>query len=317
MLTLICSGTLYSNWQSTLKQQLPNNSSEHPAYAKLTTLSENICRQQFRDSEEFLWKSFTPSSKYTDKTRNQLPDVEDAPLFVWADKNCNLFLDYWKAITNNVKFLLFYSSPERELGNYLFKHPYDAHTHENVLKAWAVRTREMHAFFMKNRDRCLLVNAQCAESSQGALVKALNQHFDLELKPQNVPFVKTPSVLVEFLATSLLLNNHYISEIYDDVCSSATLISKQEKQILDIEDRNIELIGAFVDEVKANVKLNDKHAELEEELCLYRLQKDQITEELEYYFDKNIEQENLASTMANYLSTDPLLSVARQVRKMQ
>lgn len=317
MTILICSGTLYSDWRKILKKHVSTDSSRISVHAEISTLNKEICEEQFPDSDELDWKPFTPNSKYINQARQLFSNIESDSLFTWDDSNSCLHLNFWKTAAENVKFVLFYSSPELELSNYISNHPFEASRIEKIINAWLVQTRAMLTFFMNNRGRCLLVDVCGADFSEDAFIHALNNQFDLDLESNLLvtPQLNKNSALIEFLATTLLLKNQHVSELYDEVRSAATLISNQDKSISSIKDRNNTLIPEFLTEVTAYKQLNETQTKLEEELTLNQLQINQMAEELERYYRKSIEQEKVIDTMTEYLSNDPLLKIAHQIRQ--
>jgi len=351
MTTLICSGTLFSDWQNVTKALVPADSSRLSVHTEITILAKEICQQQFPGMDELDWTTFSPDKKHTDQANQLLSSIENEPLYIWDNGNSSLYLDFWKSTAEGAKFVLFYSRPELELSNYIENHPFEMSRVEKTIDAWVIRTRAMLTFFMNNRDRCLLVSVQTAGSENESFIQALNKQFglDLEAEPLTTPLLNNNSVLIEYLATTLLLKNRYVSELYDEVRSAATVISNQDKTISGIEDRGKSLINEFLNETATYKQLNktqpiledelslSKHQinqmqeelenyfkqmnevqpELEDELSLSKLQINQMQEELEYYFRKSIEQEKITNTMADYLSNDPLLKLARHARQTQ
>jgi hypothetical protein len=319
MTILICSGTLFSGWREVLNKHISPDSFKLSVYAEISALAKEFCQQQFLEPDELDWKPFTPDTKYAKIARQMVSNIENEPLFTWEDVNSSLYLNFWKATTDEAKFALFYSSPEFELSNYIDDHPFDRSRVEKVIDAWVIRTRSMLTFFMNNRERCLLMNIQSADSANETFIQTLNTLLDLNLPPKvsSVPLLSESSPLIGYLATTLLLKNRHVSELYDEVLSAATFISEPDRSISSIEDRNNSLINAFLADVSSYKQLIDRRTELEEELSLNQLQINQMTEELEHYFKKNVELNKSNNTMADYLSNDPLLRVARQARKMQ
>ena len=184
------------------------------------------------------------------------------------------------------------------------------------MRAWLIRSRAMLAFFMNNRSRCLLVNVQSAESEQQLFTSVLSEHFKLKLDNNHSTVSETSKALAleEYLASSLLLGDETVAELYDEIRSAATIICEQDKAMPDIKSRSNSLIDKFLQEAASYRELAQSHKQLEEDLNLTQLQFSQVTEELEYYFNTNKEQEKI---FTDYLRTDPLLNTARQVRKSQ
>jgi len=310
MTTLICTGSLFSNWRNILENQVPTDSSGLWAYAEISTLANEICEQQFADANVLNWKPFTADNTYIDKATQLFSSIESEPLFIWYNPGSCLYLNFWKCLNKDIKFVLSYSSPELELSNYIDTHPSEAFQFETVMDAWLIRTRALLTFYMNNRDRCVLLNVSNTESSNKSFIEVLNKEFGLELVPDALfkPPANEHSVLVEFLATTLLLNNHQTSELYDEVRSAATRMGDQDESIASIQDRSRSLVNAFLTEVASYKKLR-------EELYLNKLQIDQMQDNLEYYFNKSNERQAIADVVADYLGNDPLLRIARQVRQ--
>ena len=318
MTTLICSGTLFSNWQHTLTECVSINSPEPKAHTDISVLAKEICQQQFPESNELKWSPFTPDDKYIKTVGQVLTTVKDEPIFTWADCNSSLYLNFWNVAVEEAKFVLFYSSPEFELSNYIRNHSFSFSKLKSIINAWIVRTQAMLTFFMNNRDKCLLVSFQSTTSSSDSFIQVLNKKFDLELQPNYSAKTlgNTESALIEYLSTSLLSNNQQISELYDEVRSAATVISDQDKSISVIKEENSSLINAFLTEASNYKQLKETQPELEDELSLIHLQISQMQMDLEYHQEKCFSLEENSTTMADYLSTNPLLKVARQARKM-
>jgi hypothetical protein len=316
MTILICSGTLYSGWQQTAALSNVTGPQPSPVSTKLTALSEKICRQQFPETDELDWKPFSPSEEDTNAGSALLSLLKNEPFFAWADNHSSLYLDYWNSTIEDAGFLLFYSSPEFELSRYIIRDAYNTAQAENVMRAWLIRSRAMLAFFMNNRSRCLLVNVQSAESEQQLFTSVLSEHFKLKLDNNHSTVSETSKALAleEYLASSLLLGDETVAELYDEIRSAATIICEQDKAMPDIKSRSNSLIDKFLQEAASYRELAQSHKQLEEDLNLTQLQFSQVTEELEYYFNTNKEQEKI---FTDYLRTDPLLNTARQVRKSQ
>lgn len=320
MMTLICSGNLFSNWQHIVEINALTNPEYTTVSQQLSVLSEEMCRAQFPDTDELNWRPFSPSEGFTTQASELFSSIEDEALFTWSDINCALNLDFWQSTIENASFLLFYSSPEYELASYINSRSFNEAHVEEIMQAWLVRTKVMLAFFMNNRSQCLLVNLQSADSERHLFVQLLNERFRLQID-RNASAAKNRSgnlALVEYLAASLLRDNELVSELYDEVRSAATVIGEQDASLENTQSRSRSLIGAFLNETtsyeqltKSYRQLSESHKELENDLSLKQLQINQLKEELEYYFKSRQEQRDI---FTNYLASDSLLNVARQAR---
>lgn len=314
MTTLICAGTLFADWQDALKKLIPSDSKLLVAQNELSKFGAEVCQQHFPEMEELAWRPFFLDEDYLDQAKTLLLPAQDKQLFTWADSNNSLLLNFWKTAVDDAKFVLFYSSPEYELSNYINSHPFGEKVIENVITAWVNRSRAMLTFYLNHRKDSLLVNSQSVQSEEETFIQALNKKFDLCLEVDSAASTDQPenSVLVYYLATTLLLNREDVSEIYDEICSAATVICEQDKTFENIQQRNKSLIALFLKETQSTNDLKSHQEELKDELQLKQIQLAQITDELEYYFVKSKEQEKV---FTDYLSTDPLLRIARQVRQ--
>ena len=316
MTSIICTGTLYSDWQNILPRHLPANSSQNDVSAEISALSRKICKRQYPDSDELDWKAFIPDDEFKDQAKQLLSNVESESLFAWQDNNSSLFLDFWNTAAESARFLLIYSSPEFELSQYISSHTFDPEFSEKVIAAWLIRTRAMLSFFMNNRDRCLLVGVETVNAEDGALSHLVDKQFALNLafNPRRTSQPGGPSALIEFLATTLLLNESSVAELYDEVRSAASLIREQDKSIAGIGERNKSLINAFIDEVTAYQNLDDKQEEYDDELSRNLLQLHQTQKELEFYYLKASDAEILVDQYRFFLSKSKVNKLARLLR---
>jgi hypothetical protein len=319
MTILLCTGSLSPISSEILKTGILKPSRRLPVYQQLIAQCRDICQHHAPRENELSWVPFTPGADYLEPVHELLSSLDSASVFAWTDNNCSLFLDYWKACSEDIRFVLFYSRPEHELSQYIQYEGYDSSVMESVIESWRVRTRAMLTFYMNNRDRCILVNERSIAASYDSLIQALNDRFEVELprksKEPQTHFVISP--LIEFFAATLLLNRHEISDIFDEVRSVATLIGDEDTSIGAVEKRIESLKEHFLDEVERFEQLTDRHTRLEDDLGICTLQIDQLTEELEQYFKAASELENEATVMADYLENDPLLKMARHARRMQ
>ena len=319
MTSLIYTGTLFSGWQHIVGKQVQATSAHLSVCEELSALSAKICSEHFQDTDELLFKPFSPDEHHITSATKLFSSVQNDPVFAWANENISLLLGFWQTTADNAKFILFYSSPEHELSNYISNHPFDAVVIEKIISSWVFRTQAMLNFFLNNRNDCLLVNIQSVQIDRKAFDRTMSERFDLNIETDlsGVGERVEHSVFVECLATTLLKNNETASEIYDEVRSTATILSEGDKAIPNIQDRNKSLITAFLNEVTGYRNLAQSHKELESELSLYQLQINQLQEELEFYFNSSQEQQKNVHTFADYLSKDPMLKVARLARLSQ
>ena len=119
MTILICSGNINSGWLNGFEKCLSMDSVSHSVVDEITLLAQEICTHRFSDVDELGWIPFRPDSCFNKKGRDILSSVETNSPVIWCDRNCSLYLDFWNNLAEDVKFLLFYASPESELGVYI------------------------------------------------------------------------------------------------------------------------------------------------------------------------------------------------------
>ena len=316
MTTLFCTGNLFSNW----KQLLSNSNSAAPSnialHDKLTEFSTDVCQRQFPGADEVTWKPFTPEETHLNSARDLLSSIQTESTFVFCDTNSSLYLDLWKKADESAKFLLFYSSPESELAAYFNAHPYDAPRAEQVIEAWINRTMAMLKFFMNNREASLLVNLQSAIGMRDSLGQNLKRLFgiDLEAICSTNPRLTEDSVLLTYLATGLLAHDARVAELYDETRSAATTLCEQDKSLQDIQSRSENLVPLFLKEAKNLMESKQRKNEMEIELSEKQHQIFRAQEELDDYY---VNTQRQTGVLTNYLSSDPLLRIARQLRLNQ
>jgi hypothetical protein len=314
MTMLICSGTQFSGWELVCDQLMQTNSNHAAVCSELSVFSRRICLQHFSEADELDWRPFSPDEEYLDEAKRLLSPIDDLPVFVWASIDSNLMLNFWKLVDDSAVFILFFSSPEHELCRFIEIHGFDEKGIENVIEAWVARTRSMFTFFMNFRDSCLLVNAESVLSDSDMLIRNLRKKFNLDVDFESSTFSEQPEIssLVKYLATTLLLNNHNASEMYDDVRSAATIISESDKTSPELEERKMLLIDGFMKELSNYRRTADLYQKLEDKCNLQQAQVSQLKDALEFIYQKSNNQANLFS---DYLSGDPLLKLARHARK--
>ena len=316
MTTFICSGTLFSDWHHIVEKHLSADEKYHPVSKELSSFSKEICKPQFPEIDERAWKPFSPDENYQDKANRLLSTVEDSPVFTWADSNCSLLLDFWQAANDYAKFILFYSSPEYELSNYIDLHLFDESEIGQVITAWIIRTRAMLTFFMNNRNRCLLVNVQSVKKYPDQFIKEINKSFHLAIdgKRDEDRKAATEPILQRYLATTLLLDNDSVSELFDEVLSAATMIKETDLEFKDIHARAQSLIPGFLNAVNQHDQLTKNLKEVTEELTATSLQLHQTQEELEFHYLRERDTSALNEKYLEFLNQDPFLRLARKAR---
>lgn len=317
MTLVVSTSTYYSNIEIIFKLCHTENSCESANRQMLSNLNTEMALNCFSGGDELRRTPFHPEDSYVDKAKKAISSIDDSKVLLWGDSESSLLLDFWNQTAHGAKFLLFYTSPEHELRKYINCQLFSSSMANQVISAWCIRTRAMLEFYLNNRTICLLSNFRFIESNTIELNQLIKERFliDLEISPDEIETPGKGAVLIDYLATTLLLNNQVVSEIYDEVRSAATIIDKQDKEIADIQVRNDSLITDFISTANAHQELIQVKNEMEGKTTLNQLQMNQMSEELEHYFEQSEKQADINQTLAEYLASDPLLRIARKVRK--
>jgi len=316
MTTFICTGSLFSGWESIHNNYLLADSSLHPVCVELSAFSAKIFQEQASGTDQLNWKPPCLDNHHSKEAKLLLSTVQCEPPLMWADTSSCLFLDFWQKVSEDVRFVLFYSSPEFELSKYIQKHSYDPSTVKSVVDAWIVRTRSMLTFFMKFRSTSLLIDVQSAMGNPGKLISTINDVLDTEL---NEParknyFPQNDSVLYEYFAATLLADNDNVSDLFDEVRSTATILEKDVPELRDIRSRTELLIPDFLKKIDIQKQLETDLTLASDKLTMMGLQLHQTQKELESYYLKERDTAVLNEKYLKFLNQDSLLKLARLAR---
>ncbi len=315
MTILICSGPLFSDWENIPEKYLLPGSSHHKINVELSALNTKICLEHMPGTENLNFRSFSPDQSYSQKAKQLLSFVQTEPQPVWADVNSCLILDFWQEVSEDTRFVLFFSSPEYELSNYLKNNLFDSSTVKSVIDAWKVRTRAMLTFFMNTRNKCLLVNVQSATRNPGNLIRKINETFDTCLTSAEKNSTHTPeeSVMYKYLAATLLANNGAADELFNEACSTATQLD-DDFGLPDIQVRTALLVPNFLRQAGQQEKQKRALAQTADKLIMMELQLHQTQKELEFYYLKERDTATLNEQYLEFLNQNPLLKLARLAR---
>jgi hypothetical protein len=177
----------------------------------------------------------------------------------------------------------------------------------------------MLSFFMRNRDRAILVNVQSAAASPLSVGHRLKQNLQVSAEvtvPGDTDTV-SESVLLEYLSGSLLTDHLEASELYDEIRSAGTVLRDSDTTIVSAKERNDERVPEFLQEVETCEALKQDYQGLKNELALSKLSHAQAAEELELYAEKYKVLKSKSDSLADYLRFDPLLRISHRLRELQ
>ena len=232
-------------------------------------------------------------------------------LWGWSDHQTVWLLDFWKDFDPQIRFVLVYSAPEFVICNMLQQQVDAPADMDSILAAWNRYNTELLRFYNRNRDRCLLVNAQTALQQPSVLLEKMADAFALKLQLPAEEARQNTSRVAAGLACSLISDTSPTDQnaLYQELESTADIISSgvrpstQEKlhawseynrlirelnnnaSLTEQQQRELETLKAELEQQTHN-NLN-KQQELEQENELLLLQLHQVQEELEQHFLNN------------------------------
>jgi hypothetical protein len=316
MANLIISGIPYSYWCEIVLEQVGAGAQKHPRHAELSAFCERICREHHQAEDELDWRNFVPDAAGAEQAEQLLRKGNGAGTTYWADSNVALTLDFWRDADPDTFFLLFFSSPEWVLGNFIDSEPFHPVEADRVVEAWIDRSRNFLQFALNHRKQSLLLNTESLVSDPASLTAIIENHFGLSVpvKPQRETCHPSQSTVTRYVASSLLLTDSRLSDLYDNLRSAATAVHDQDHEIEGSKDRHTVLLDTFLNEVRDLRGQSERLAELEAEFSLKQQQVNKLIEELEYYYTMSRKQ---AGMFTSYLESDALLRVARRARVTQ
>ena len=238
------------------------------------------------------------------------------PLWGWSDHQTVWLMDFWKAFDPQIRFLLVYSAPEFLVCNMLQQQVDAPEDMDVILNGWHRYNTELLRFYNRNRDRCLLVNAQTALQQPSVLLEKMADAFALKLQLPTEEARQNTSRVAAGLACSLISNTSPTDQnaLYQELESAADIISSGVKPstqerlqawseynrlILELhnnaslteqQQQELTTLKAQQAELEQQTHNNlNKQQELEQENELLLLQLHQVQEELEQHFLNNQE----------------------------
>lgn len=119
----------------------------------------------------------------------------------WADPQAIYLLDYWKVLDSDITFMLVYDEPHRLLADLVCYEEF-SFTKADVqhrLSNWLVYNNALEDFYLKNRDRSVLVHAQQFYQNADSCVRKIQPYLN-----ERLSFKKNSS------------ENEVFQEIYSD-----------------------------------------------------------------------------------------------------
>ena len=152
----------------------------------------------------------------------------EQPVWGWSDPNSIHLLEFWRDFDPAFQFVLVYASPEYALAQQLEKHvgadPDDGWM-EAALAGWSAYNDALLRFYLQNRDRALLVNAETILDSPADFLKACRDRFDTELNQVNDLDLmdSQPQAMAVWSAAHLLEDSPERLSLYQELESASDL----------------------------------------------------------------------------------------------
>ncbi len=109
------------------------------------------------------------------------------PYWGWKNPRTTLFLDFWRSLLPNAKFLLIYRAPW-EVVDSLYRRGTDPiffSQPDLAVKIWIYYNSKIKEFYDNYSDDCLLVNIDSIVNNGQGYIDAINYHFKLQLSCPN------------------------------------------------------------------------------------------------------------------------------------
>ena len=235
--------------------------------------------------------SLTPAQDYTNKISTLLSNSSSSDILL-AESRSIWLLDYWASYFPDIKFILFFTTPQTALSHALQNELDPIH----FLEVWQTANRQLIQFQSHHRKRAVLLSAEAACQNPGGLVE-IAKHAGIDLKPvndarQTALACDLPPLESMFVSSLATLNS--LQELYVELEARAHVLGNSNTHV---KHGQVDLYNYYLEQ-KSNEKRLLKQSELfkelkqvkettEEENELLVLQLHQVQEELEYYYRRN------------------------------
>ncbi|MNB75907.1 hypothetical protein D3C75_225640 [compost metagenome] len=160
----------------------------------------------------------------------------DQNLWGWSDPQSIYSLDYWRQLDDNLTFVLVYDTPQQALMRAAANQKDLSSTSiEHYISNWMAYNGALLAFFLRNRNRCLMVSAQQVKRNSDECLQQLQPLLSTPLlsmiknKHENIGYVvETDENSSSALASYPLLPTQKITEI----ASLAGLNAQETQEVL-------------------------------------------------------------------------------------
>ena len=104
------------------------------------------------------------------------------PVWGWSDTRSVWLLDFWRDFDPQTRFILVHTQPQQALAKAMAQVDQDeSFDVDQFLADWLAYEREMLRFYLRNQQRCILVDSKQIDANPVGLAQACNESWGLEL----------------------------------------------------------------------------------------------------------------------------------------
>lgn len=130
------------------------------------------------DSARHALKQLSPGALWKVRANDILQANENEKLWFFSDSQSISFLNFWSKITPEISFVFIYTPPHLTFLELLPDVLKDAETLERLLSVWCDRTKAILSFYIKNKDRSIILSSD----QYDAHIKLLPKHWNISFK---------------------------------------------------------------------------------------------------------------------------------------
>lgn len=188
----------------------------------------------------------------------------------WSNAYSTWFLDFWQNFDPNFRFILAYTSPQKELAQLVHLQSSESSIQE-FIQTWLAYNQKLLKFFRQHPNQSILIDYCCLPTT---FVKRCNENLKLNLSDKvSTPAIKENKfVLAELLAQQLLGSSPEVIKLFDELEKSAQQDSKVQEQGLFFRKRpkqpfqeatnNIDKKNLFLDAINEYQQLYENSQEI-------------------------------------------------------
>lgn len=170
-----------------------------------------------------------PGEEWLAQGKQLLTDLMDNHI-AWADDRTTFVLEFWNKVEPDLGYVLLYRSPWSAIDKLLRQDIKTIDSEpETVLTAWLHYNRSLLNFYLNQREKCLLLNADFVEEQYSQFLGILNDRFGLQLESDvnKSPDVNNENITADSIYAHILADTAPEAiELYIEMESCATLLGR-------------------------------------------------------------------------------------------